>query len=47
MEMTWALLLGLVRHIVVENKAFRANESWQSTVGVTLYVKRLGVNWIR
>ena len=43
MELTWALLLGLARHIVPENNAFRANGPWQSTVGVTLHGKRLGL----
>ena len=43
MELTWALLLGLARHIVPENNALRANGPWQSTVGVTLHGKRLGL----
>lgn len=43
MELTWALLLGLARHIVPENNALRANGPWQSSVGVTLHGKRLGL----
>ncbi|SUB83935.1 Glycerate dehydrogenase [Pragia fontium] len=43
MELTWALILGLARHIVPENHAFRHNGPWQSTVGVTLNGKRLGL----
>ncbi|WP_159565896.1 D-2-hydroxyacid dehydrogenase family protein [Budvicia diplopodorum] len=43
MELTWALLLGLARQIVPENNALRANGPWQSTVGVTLHGKRLGL----
>lgn len=43
MELTWALLLGLARHIVPENNTLRANGPWQSTVGVTLHGKRLGL----
>ncbi|WP_140921277.1 D-2-hydroxyacid dehydrogenase family protein [Limnobaculum xujianqingii] len=43
MELTWALILGLARHIVPENNAFRQNGAWQSTVGVTLSGKRLGL----
>ncbi|MCD1126822.1 D-2-hydroxyacid dehydrogenase family protein [Jinshanibacter sp. LJY008] len=43
MELTWALILGLARHIVSENNAFRQNGAWQSTVGVTLNGKRLGL----
>ncbi|AWH89142.1 D-2-hydroxyacid dehydrogenase family protein [Limnobaculum parvum] len=43
MELTWALILGLARHIVPENNALRQNGVWQSTVGVTLSGKRLGL----
>lgn len=42
-ELTWALLLGLARHIVPENNAFRQNGPWQSTVGISLAGKRLGL----
>jgi phosphoglycerate dehydrogenase-like enzyme len=43
MELTWALILGLARHIVPENNAFRQRGVWQSTLGVTLSGKRLGI----
>lgn len=42
-ELTWALILGLARHIVQENNAFRANGPWQSTVGIDLNGKQLGL----
>ena len=42
-ELTWALILGLARHIAVENARLRANGPWQSTVGVTLAGKTLGL----
>ncbi|WP_054950385.1 D-2-hydroxyacid dehydrogenase family protein [Numidum massiliense] len=42
-ELTWALILGLARHIVQENDALRHNGPWQSTVGEDLYGKRLGL----
>lgn len=42
-ELTWALLLGLARHIVAENHAFRAGGPWQSTVGMDLHGKTLGL----
>jgi phosphoglycerate dehydrogenase-like enzyme len=42
-ELTWALLLGLARHITAENNAFRSNGPWQSTVGVDLHGKQLGL----
>ena len=35
-ELTWALILGLARHVVTENAALRAGGPWQSTVGVEL-----------
>ena len=43
LELTWALILGLSRHLVEENKSIRSNGAWQSTVGVDLYGKRLGL----
>lgn len=43
MELTWALILGLARRIVPENNAFRNNGPWQSTVGVDLNGKTLGL----
>ena len=42
-ELTWALLLGLARHVVPENAAFRSNGRWQSTVGTDLFGRRLGL----
>ncbi|SDW14600.1 D-2-hydroxyacid dehydrogenase family protein [Paenibacillus sp. CF384] len=41
-ELTWALMLGLARHIVQEHNAIRSGQ-WQSTIGVDLYGKTLGV----
>ncbi len=42
-EMTWALILGLARHLVTENTALRQNGPWQSTLGAGLSGKRLGL----
>lgn len=42
-ELTWALILGLARHLVTENNALRQNGPWQSTVGTGLSGKRLGL----
>jgi phosphoglycerate dehydrogenase-like enzyme len=42
-ELTWALILGLSRHLVVEHRAIRENGPWQSTVGIDLYGKTLGL----
>ncbi|GLY47219.1 D-2-hydroxyacid dehydrogenase family protein [Lentzea sp. NBRC 102530] len=42
-ELTWALLLGLARHITVENAAFHAGGPWQSTVGADLSGRTLGL----
>ncbi|ALS21823.1 MULTISPECIES: D-2-hydroxyacid dehydrogenase family protein [Paenibacillus] len=42
-ELTWALILGLARHIVQENSALRTNGPWQSTIGTDLHGKQLGV----
>lgn len=42
-ELTWALILGLARHIVRESGEFRAGGPWQSTVGVDLHGKQLGL----
>lgn len=42
-ELTWALILGLARHLVPENQQLRAGGSWQHTVGTELAGKRLGV----
>ncbi|WP_189256876.1 D-2-hydroxyacid dehydrogenase family protein [Lentzea flava] len=42
-ELTWALILGLARHVAVENAAFHAGGPWQSTVGVDLAGATLGL----
>ncbi|MEU9223071.1 D-2-hydroxyacid dehydrogenase family protein [Streptomyces massasporeus] len=42
-ELTWALLLGLARGIVEESNALRSGGPWQSTVGVDLHGRRLGL----
>jgi len=42
-EMTWALILGLARHLVEENNALCHNGPWQNTVGFGLSGKRLGL----
>jgi phosphoglycerate dehydrogenase-like enzyme len=42
-ELTWALILGLARHIAVENAAFHSGGPWQSTVGADLAGSTLGL----
>lgn len=42
-ELTWALILGLVRHIAPENAALRSGGPWQHTVGFDLAGKTLGI----
>jgi phosphoglycerate dehydrogenase-like enzyme len=42
-ELTWALILGLARNIVQEHNAILANGPWQSSVGIDLNGKRLGL----
>jgi phosphoglycerate dehydrogenase-like enzyme len=42
-ELAWALILGLARNIVQEHNAIRANGPWQSTIGMDLSGKRLGL----
>ncbi|WP_409522538.1 D-2-hydroxyacid dehydrogenase family protein [Nitrincola sp. MINF-07-Sa-05] len=42
-ELTWALILGLARHITTEHAALRSNGPWQSTLGVSLHGKTLGL----
>ncbi|MFC7657733.1 D-2-hydroxyacid dehydrogenase family protein [Pseudonocardia benzenivorans] len=42
-ELTWALITGLARGIVVENTALRGNGPWQQTVGADLAGATLGV----
>ncbi|WP_394938084.1 D-2-hydroxyacid dehydrogenase family protein [Psychromicrobium sp. YIM B11713] len=41
-ELTWALILGLARHLVVEDAVVRSG-GWQSTVGLDLHGRALGV----
>jgi phosphoglycerate dehydrogenase-like enzyme len=42
-EMTWALILGLARHVASENAALRSGGPWQSTIGSDMEGKQLGV----
>lgn len=42
-ELTWALLLGLARHLTTENRALREGGPWQSTVGQDLHGRTLGL----
>ncbi|CAI1503734.1 Glycerate dehydrogenase [Serratia grimesii] len=43
MELSWALLLGLAKHLVPENYCLRHNGPWQQSLGVTLQGKTLGL----
>lgn len=42
-ELTWALILGVARRIVEENRALREGGPWQSTLGADLAGRRLGL----
>ena len=42
-ELTWALILGLVKHVVPEHAAFASGGAWQHTVGADLQGRRLGL----
>ena len=42
-ELTWALVLGLARHLVQETTALRDRGAWQSTVGLDLHGATLGL----
>jgi phosphoglycerate dehydrogenase-like enzyme len=42
-ELTWALILGLARHLDVETTALRTGGRWQSTLGADLAGRTLGV----
>src|SRR5688572_4451023 len=42
-ELTWALILGLARHLVVESSSIRDGGPWQSTVGADLRGRTLGL----
>jgi phosphoglycerate dehydrogenase-like enzyme len=42
-ELTWALILGLARHVATESHAFHTGGPWQSTVGMDLAGSTLGL----
>ncbi|MFD8549735.1 D-2-hydroxyacid dehydrogenase family protein [Streptomyces sp. NPDC059649] len=42
-ELTWALILGLARNVVIESTALRAGGPWQSTLGADLHGRTLGL----
>lgn len=42
-ELTWALILGLARHITREAASFRSNGPWQSTIGIDLRGRTIGI----
>lgn len=42
-ELTWALILGLTRHLIPENTALRERGPWQHTVGTDLHGATLGL----
>lgn len=42
-ELTWALILGLARHLVTEVTGVRAGGPWQQTVGTDLAGRTLGL----
>jgi phosphoglycerate dehydrogenase-like enzyme len=42
-ELTWALILGLARHVTVESAALRTGGPWQSTLGMDLEGSTLGL----
>jgi phosphoglycerate dehydrogenase-like enzyme len=42
-ELTWALILGLARHVISESAALRSNGPWQSTVGIDIHGRTLGL----
>lgn len=42
-ELTWALILGLARNLVPESNALRGDGPWQSTIGMDLQGRRLGL----
>ncbi|MCJ2015622.1 D-2-hydroxyacid dehydrogenase family protein [Methylobacterium sp. J-076] len=42
-ELTWALILGLARHLPAETANLRANGPWQSTIGADLSGATLGI----
>jgi phosphoglycerate dehydrogenase-like enzyme len=42
-ELTWALILGLARHVVTESAALRDGGPWQSTIGTDLHGRTLAL----
>ena len=42
-ELTWALILGLARHVASEGRAMREGGPWQSTIGTDLAGATLGI----
>jgi len=42
-ELTWALILGLARHVASESGTLRAGGPWQSTIGTDLAGATLGI----
>ncbi|WP_067621498.1 D-2-hydroxyacid dehydrogenase family protein [Alicyclobacillus acidiphilus] len=42
-ELTWALILGLAKHVMVEAQAMRTDGPWQQTIGIDLCGKTLGL----
>lgn len=42
-ELAWALILGLAKNLTTENGHFRTAGPWQSSVGVSLHGKTLGL----
>ncbi|MDA8119494.1 MAG: D-2-hydroxyacid dehydrogenase family protein [Gammaproteobacteria bacterium] len=42
-ELTFALILGLARHLAVENDSFHNNGPWQQSVGTDLFGKTIGL----
>lgn len=42
-ELTWALILGLARHLVTESTAMHTDGPWQSTLGADLHGRTLGL----
>ncbi|MEV4474716.1 D-2-hydroxyacid dehydrogenase family protein [Nonomuraea sp. NPDC049504] len=42
-ELTWALILGLARHLLPEATALRTGGPWQQTVGADLHGRTLGL----
>ncbi|HSU48258.1 MAG TPA: NAD(P)-dependent oxidoreductase, partial [Arthrobacter sp.] len=42
-ELTWALILGLTRHLIPETAALRGRGQWQHTVGGDLHGSTLGL----